>query len=265
MTFADTLCVIRGGGDLATGVVHRLYCAGFPVVVLELERPRVVRRMAAVAQAMFSGEVQIDRLLARRVMLENAARVRGAAIPVLADPNGDAIARLRPAVVVDARMAKMPLDTTLHAAPLVVGLGPGFVAGENCHAVIETNRGHDLGRVIWRGSAQANTGQPEPVMGYGDARVLRAPIAGVLHARKQIGELIQPAETVAYVDAQPLLAPFGGVLRGLLYDGLTVQVGEKVGDLDPRGQIRYCHTISDKSLAIGGGVLEAVLTWLQST
>jgi xanthine dehydrogenase accessory factor len=264
MLFPDHLCLIRGGGDLATGAVHRLHHAGFPIIVLELDQPRVVRRMASVAQAMFDGEIAIDDLTARRMPLgEAASAARAGLIPVVADSAGAAIAQLRSAIVVDARMAKTPLDTTMAAAPFVVGLGPGLVAGEHCHAVVETNRGHDLGRVIWSGPAQADTGRPESVLGFEAERVLRAPASGVLRAHKTIGDTIYYGETVAAVEGQPITAPFIGVLRGLLHDGLTVTANEKVGDLDPRLERRYCFTISDKSLAVGGGVVEAVLTWLQ--
>jgi len=264
MLFPETLCLIRGGGDLATGVIHRLHHAGFPLIVLELDQPRVVRRMASVAQAMFGGEIEIDGLIARRMTLDEAITVNPTGIiPVVADPVGEAITHLRPAIVVDARMMKAPLDTTVSVAPFAVGLGPGFVVGEHCHAVIETNRGHDLGRVIWRGSAQPDTGRPEAVLGFDVDRVLRAPASGVLHAQKEIGDAIQYGETVAVVNDQPIIAPFTGVLRGLIHDGLTVTANEKVGDLDPRGLVRACFTLSDKSLAVGGGVVEAVLTWMQ--
>ena len=259
-----TLCIVRGGGDLATGVVHRLQRAGLRVIVLELEQPRAVRRMASVAQAMYAGEIQIEELKARRVALAEALSMDGAVIPVLADPEGVAISRLRPAVVVDARMAKAPLDTRTATAPFVVGLGPGFVAGEHCHAVVETHRGHDLGRVLWRGTAQPDTGEPEPVMGYRGERVLRAPAAGLLSTRMQIGAIVAAGQAIAFVDDKPVIAPFAGVLRGLLHHGLPVRAGEKLGDLDPRGQARYCFSISDKALAIGGGVVEAVLTWLRT-
>ena len=264
MLFPDQLCLIRGGGDLATGVAHRLRHAGFPIVVLELDQPRVVRRMVSIAQAMFDGEITIDDLTAWRMTVGDAANAAHTGlIPVVADSAGVAIAQLHPLVVVDARMAKTPLDTTMTDAPFVVGLGPGFVAGEHCHAVVETNRGHDLGRVIWGGPAQPDTGRPEPVLGFEAERVLHAPASGILRALKEIGDTIQYGETVAAVESQPITAPFIGVLRGLLHDGLTVTANEKVGDLDPRLERRYCFTISDKSLAVGGGVVEAVLAWLQ--
>lgn len=259
----ETFCMIRGGGDLATGVVHRLHHAGFPLVVLELEHPRVVRRMAAVAQAMFAGEARVDRLHARRATLDEVPLKDPAVIPVVADPEGIAIRRLAPQVLIDARMAKAPLDTTIGLAAFVVGLGPGFVVGEHCHAVIETQRGHDLGRVLWQGAARPDTGQPEAVLGFQGERVLRAPVAGALRARREIGEAIAPGDTIALVGDQPVAAPFAGVLRGLLHDGLSARAGEKIGDLDPRGEVRHCFTVSDKALAVGGGVLEAVLSWLQ--
>lgn len=266
MLFPTTLCIVRGGGDLATGVIYRLQRAGLPVIVLELERPRVVRRLVSVAQAMFSGETSVGDLAARRMTLPVAADSVAAAstlIPVVADPDGEAIRRLQPSVVVDARMTKAPSDTRIDSAPFVVGLGPGFTAGVDCHAVIETNRGHDLGRVIWRGVAQPDTGRPESVLGYDTQRVLRAPVAGVLRAVKEIGDIVQAGETVAHVAGHEVAAPFGGALRGLMHDGLAVSAGEKIGDLDPRGRREACFTISDKSLAIGGGAVEAVLTWLQ--
>ncbi|MEK7311703.1 MAG: selenium-dependent molybdenum cofactor biosynthesis protein YqeB [Chloroflexota bacterium] len=264
MLFPHTVCVVRGGGDLATGVIHRLHHAGFPLIVLELAKPRVVRRMVSVAQAMFTGETQVGDLAARRMTLDEAVHsLDSATVPVVADSEGAAIIQLKPSVIVDARMAKAPLDTTTDAAPFVVGLGPGFSAGLNCHAVIETNRGHDLGRVIWQGAAQPNTDRPEPVMGYGGERVLRAPISGTLRAHREIGDVVQKGDLIARVDGQQIVAPFFGALRGLIYDGLPVTANEKIGDLDPRGRRDHCFTISDKSLAVGGGVVEAVLTWMQ--
>ncbi|MBI4771815.1 MAG: EF2563 family selenium-dependent molybdenum hydroxylase system protein [Chloroflexi bacterium] len=263
MLFPKTFCLIRGGGDLATGVAHRLHQSGFPVVVLELPQPRVVRRMASVAQAVFDGEFVIGDLRARRMELPDALPAALAVdIPVLVDPGGETIAALRPSVLVDARLTKAPADSTLDAASLVVGLGPGFVVGQNCHAVVETNRGHDLGRVMWEGAAQPDTGRPESVLGFERERVLRAPAAGSLKAYAQIGDPLQTGDLIAMVDGQAITAPFPGVLRGLIHDGLPVAVREKIGDLDPRDQRRFCFTISDKSLAVGGGVVEAVLTWL---
>jgi len=270
MDFSETLCLVRGGGDLATGVIHRLHLAGFPLMVTELEQPRVVRRMASVAEAVYSGEIRIGSLLARRMSLDEAKRggwttarpAADSAVAVIADPDGELLRVLRPAVLIDARMAKRALDTDCSQAPLVIALGPGFEAGRDCHAIVETKRGHDLGRVLWSGAAERNTGEPEAVLGHGTERVLRAPCEGVLHAVRDIGDRVAPDELLASVGDIPVRAPFAGVLRGLLHDGLRVQRGEKIGDVDPRGDARYCFSVSDKALAVGGGVLEAVLTWL---
>jgi len=265
LLFHNTLCVVRGGGDLATGVVHRLHHAGFPVIVLELDQPRVVRRMVSVAQAIYDGGISIDGLQAIRYDFFGAAVLaRGGDIPVIADPHGESISNLQSPILIDARMCKQPLDTKIDSAQFIVGLGPGFVAGVHCHAVIETNRGHDLGRVIWKGAAQADTGKPESVMGFEGDRVLRAPTAGVLRAQKEIGDLVGKDEVIATVNGQNITALFDGALRGLIHDGISVNANEKVGDLDPRCDSRYCFTISDKSLAVGGGVVEAVLSWMAS-
>lgn len=266
LLFHNTLCIVRGGGDLATGVVHRLHHAGFPVIVLELDQPRVVRRLVSVAQAIYDGQITIDHLNAIRYDVFGAAVLaRGGDIPVLIDPDGDSISTLQPLILIDARMCKQPLDTKIDSAQFVVGLGPGFVAGVHCHAIVETNRGHDLGRVLWQGAAQADTGKPESVMGFEGDRVLRAPTSGVLRSCKQIGEIVQKDETIATVKDQPVIAKFNGALRGLIHNGLTVTANEKIGDLDPRGEKRFCLTISDKSLAVGGGVVEAVLSWMANS
>lgn len=260
LSLATTVILVRGGGDLATGVAHRLHTAGFMVVITELPQPLAVRRGAAFAEAVYAGSIMVEGLTAHFSPNLPATLMRqSAALWVTLDQGGEVVRQLHPPVVVDARLAKQPLDTRLTDAPLVIALGPGFVVGEHCHAVIETNRGHDLGRVYWTGSAQPDTGQPEPVRGFTGQRVLRAPADGVFTGRKQIGDAVQQGETLAEVGAVPLLAPFTGVVRGLLHDGVQVTAGLKVGDLDPRGTRHYCFTISDKARAIGGGVLEAIL------
>jgi len=270
---SEYLVLLRGGGDLATGVAHRLHRAGFGVVITELAQPLCVRRAVSFAEAVYAGAITVEGVTARLVTDADAvpseARVRAVLaaheIPVLVDPQGRALDLLRPTVVVDARLAKRNLDTSLHDAPLVIGLGPGFTAGVDCHAVVETNRGHHLGRVYWQGGAEPDTGQPEPVRGFGVDRVLRAPCAGVFVGRKRIGDAVLAGEIVAEVDGAPVVATFSGVLRGLLHDGLTVAAGLKVGDLDPRGVHEHCFTISDKARSVGGGVLEAVLYGLRTT
>jgi xanthine dehydrogenase accessory factor len=263
----DQIILLRGGGDLASGVAHRLHRAGFSVVITELAQPLCVRRAVSFAEAVYAGVITVEGVTARLVAEAEAARMALAAheIPVLVDPQGGALAELRPAVVVDARLAKRNLGTTLADAPLVIGLGPGFTAGMDCHAVVETNRGHNLGRVYWRGGAEPDTGQPEPVRGFSVDRVLRAPRAGTFTGRRQIGDRVSAGDVLAEVDGAPLVAPFAGVLRGLLHDGLAVTSSLKVGDLDPRGVREHCFTISDKARSVGGGVLEAVLYGLRTT
>lgn len=261
------LVLVRGGGDLATGVVYRLVRAGLPVVVAELEQPLAIRRSVAVAAALFEESVTIEDLTARHIteLSEVPDVLTAGEVPVVADPDGDSLAALRPLVVVDARMAKCNLGTLQSDASLVIGLGPGFSAGQDCHAVIETMRGHTLGRVLWHGAAEPDTGQPGPVRGHVGERVLRAPRDGYLTPQVQIGDNVRSGEVIAHVQDAAILASFGGVLRGLIHPSVYVKRGMKVGDVDPRAQRTYCFTISDKALAIGGGVLEAVLSAPQLT
>lgn len=259
--FSRALVVVRGGGDLASGVVYRLRRAGFPVVVTELESPLFVRRTVSYGEAVYSGTIQVDGLTARLVSnpQEIDTVLATGDIPVIVDPEARCIGDLQPAVVVDGRVAKVNVDTRITDAPLVVALGPGFAAGVDCHAVIETNRGHRLGRVIDRGSAEADTGEPGAVKGQTHSRVLRAPLAGQVKPYAQIGDSLQTGQMIAEVGGEPVVARFAGVLRGLIHERVQVEAGMKIGDLDPRGEVEVCFTISEKSLAVGGGVLEAVL------
>lgn len=261
----EMLVLIRGGGDLGSGVAHRLHRSGFRVVVTELPQPLVIRRAVAFANAVYEGHCAVEGVEARlvRSVEEVGAILSRGMIPVLMDPEGRAIPLLRPDVVVDARLAKRNLGTTMADAPIVIGLGPGFVAGQDVHAVIETQRGHDLGRMILQGCAAADTSVPGLVQGYGRERVLWAPKAGVFRGQAAIGDAVAAGQVVAHVEDEPVLASIGGVLRGLLHDGLSVGKGQKVGDIDPRGVVEHCFTISDKSRAIGGGVLEAILYLLR--
>jgi len=261
MSAGPPLVVIRGGGDLATGAAARLHRAGFAVILTELLRPLVLRRTVALAEAVFSGETQVEDLLGRRAGSPDRARelaLQGV-LPVLIDPEGDSLSDLRPAALVDARMRKKPNELGSGAAPLVIGVGPGFVAGADCHAVVETKRGHRLGRVLWQGAAEADTHLPEPVGGQAARRVLRAPVDGVVEGLVEIGDLVKEGQVVLRVAGAEVRAPFDGVLRGLIHPGVEVPAGTKVGDVDPRGVPAYCLEISDKALAVGGGVLEALL------
>ena len=269
MLFQNYLILLRGGGDLATGVAWRLHHAGFPVVVAELPRPLVVRRRVALATAVLEGEITVESLRAVRVETPDEAWTLAATgvVPVLVaagipeewttDP------RAQPSVV-DARMAKRNIDTHISDAPLVVALGPGFTAGVDCHAVVETNRGHRLGRVIWRGAAEPNTGTPGIVAGKGRERVLRAPVAGIASWRVEIGDRVREGQILGDVAGHEVSAPFDGVVRGLIAPGTVVPPGLKIGDIDPRDDASAAFTISEKALAIGGGVLEAVLIHLSN-
>jgi xanthine dehydrogenase accessory factor len=258
--------LIRGGGDLASGVALRLHHSGLRIVITELEQPLVIRRSVSFAEAVYEGETQVEDISAERVgSISGLLSVwQKGQIPVLIDPDCRILdhvkqSSLQAAVLIDARMTKSPPDLAIDSAPLVIGLGPGFVAGENCHAVIETNRGHYLGRVIWKGGPLPNTGLPE---GYGEQfrdRVLRAPRDGEFLAHSSICDKLRTGDLIAAVDGEQILAPFDGVLRGLLHSGLRVEKGFKVGDVDPRNDSEYCRLVSDKSLAIAGGVLEAIL------
>lgn len=259
--FKRALVVVRGGGDLASGVIYRLHRAGFPVVVMELATPVFVRRAVAYGEAIYSGAITVDGVTARRAdtVATMWAWLERDDVPVLVDPDGASLAALQPVVVVDARMAKTNLGTRLMDAPLVIALGPGFTAGMDCHAVIETNRGHNLGRVISTGTAEADTGEPGVMGGHSHSRVLRAPAAGYVQTRWAIGDTIPAGQVVASVAGQTVTAAFTGVLRGLIHERVWVEPGMKIGDVDPRAERSACFTISDKSLAVGGGALEAVL------
>jgi len=263
MLFSDYLALIRGGGDLATGVAYRLHKAGFPVMVLELPRPLVVRRAVALATAVLEGRIRIETLHGQlaRSPEEATQLAHTGVIPVLVSPTLPSL-QSPVSILIDARMAKRNLDTRLDQAPLVIALGPGFTAGVDCHAVIETMRGHSLGRVIWEGAALPNTGTPGIVAGKGAERVLRAPREGIVNWSVEIGDLVRAGEVMGEVNGEPVAAPFAGVVRGLIASGTAVPAGLKIGDVDARGNVDACFTISDKALAIGGGVLEAVLTWL---
>ncbi len=257
------LVLLRGGGDLATGVALRLHRAGLRVLITEIPQPLAVRRLVSFAEAVYRGEFTVEGVTARRVNDPAQAQhiLQKGEIPVLIDPEAAVLqSKLSFCVLVDARMTKAPPDLGMEAAPLVIGLGPGFVPGENCHAAIETQRGHFLGRVLWDRPPAANTGIPEGLGIYNRQRVLRAPADGVLSARAAIGDRLWSGQVIAEVGGQRVRAPFDGVLRGLLHPGLRVQAGTKIGDLDPRNDPSFCTLVSDKALALGGGVLEAILS-----
>lgn len=248
--------VLRGGGDLASGVAHRLFVSGFPVVILELPQPRMIRRTVCFAEAVYQGQVQVEGVPAR--LVEEPQACPGE-IAVLVDPEALFLERLEPGVLVDARMLKLNRDTRRQQAPVVVGLGPGFVAGADVDFVVETQRGHDLGRVLATGAALPDTGIPGVLGGEGARRVVRSPVAGLFRVEREIGSLVTRGERLGRVGSSPVDSPLDGLLRGLLHDGLEVRSGEKIADVDPRGEKVDFRTLSDKSRAVAGGVLEAIM------
>ena len=255
------LVVIRGAGDIATGIAARLHAAGCEVVMCDIERPTTVRRTVAFSEAIRLGACEVEGVRARRVGSVQDARAvaRSGYVAVLVDPEAACVRELKPAALVDAILAKRNLGTTIADAPAVIGVGPGFAAGLDCHAVVETKRGHYLGRVIWEGSAIPNTGVPGVIAGHGADRVLRAPAAGVFEPVLNIGDTVHAGDVAARVAGTDMLCTIDGVLRGLLAPGVAVTEGMKAGDIDPRGVREHCFGISDKARAVGGGVLEAVL------
>lgn len=263
--FGDKPIIVRGGGEMGSAVARLLFLSGLPVAVLEAERPLAVRRLVSFAEAIVSGSVTVEGVTGRRLAVGElgAALEEADGVAVAVDPEGESLACLGPAALVDARMAKRNIGTRLDQAGVVVGLGPGFLAGEDVHAVIETQRGPDLGRVVWAGSAQPDTSVPGTVMGVGEARVLRAPRSGTFRGAWRIGELVLPGSKVGEVDGEPVHAAVGGMVRGLLADGVPVEAGTKVGDIDPRGRTVDPARISDKGRSVAAGALEAVLALLQ--
>ena len=251
--------VIKGAGDLATGVAVRLHRAGFAVVMTETAMPTVVRRAVAFAEAVYAGVALVEGIEAARATLAGVeALLARRQVPVVVTPDaGELLASIAPDLLIDAIVAKRNTGTRLDDAPAVVALGPGFVAGRDAHAVVETNRGHDLGRVLLEGCAQPDTGVPGEIGGYAEQRVVRSATAGVFTGVARIGDLVVAGDVVGRVGAEPVRAPLHGVLRGLLHDGVTVTPGFKVGDVDPRGERARCFTVSDKARAVAGGVLEA--------
>ncbi|HRY79635.1 MAG TPA: selenium-dependent molybdenum cofactor biosynthesis protein YqeB [Spirochaetia bacterium] len=259
------LVVVRGAGDLATGVILRLVRSGFRVVALESPRPTAIRRTVAFSEAVYDGSAEVEGLRARRA--EGLAEVRAAlaegVVPVVVDPEAALVPALRPAVLVDAILAKRNLGTRVGQAPAVIALGPGFEAGRDADAVVETARGHDLGRVILSGSAAPNTGVPGEVGGKSAERVVRAPVAGEVIAVRSIGDPVRAGEPLLLIETPSgrvsVPSPLDGTLRGLIRPGIEAAEGEKIADVDPRGRPEYCRTVSDKARAVAGGVLEALL------
>ena len=257
------LIIIRGAGDISTGTIHRLYRAGFPVLVLEAEHPSAIRRKVAFSEAVYDGKASVESVEAVRMtgIQEALEGIQRGLLPLLVDPKGESIRTLRPFAVVDAILAKKNLGTTMDMADLTIALGPGFEAGRDVHYVIETMRGHDLGRIISSGYAIPNTGIPGKIGGYAAERVMHAPCAGIFHMERDIGSTVQAGETIGTVESGgesvPVCTQISGILRGILRDGYPVTKGFKLADVDPRlEELKNCYTISDKARCIAGSVLE---------
>lgn len=257
------LVLIRGAGDLASGIALRLHHAKMQVVMTDLPRPTAIRRSVCFSQAILFGKMQVEDVTAEYAENTQAALsiLQRGNIPVLADPNCQCRETLQPDALVDAIIAKRNLGTRITDAPCVIGVGPGFTAGVDCHAAVETMRGHTLGRVITQGSPLPNTNIPGLIGGFAGERVLRAPADGIFRQVLDIGAMVKQGELAGTVNGEPMLCQIDGILRGILADGTPVHKGMKAGDVDPRAEKDYCYLVSDKALSIGGGVLEAILRY----
>ena len=258
-----TTLLVRGGGDLASGVIHRLYKCGYQVLVLECRKPSAIRRKVSFGEAVFDGISSVEGVTGR--LIEDVSECQkvweAGEIPILVDETGKVIKELRPDALIDAILAKKNLGTNRNMASLTVALGPGFEAGKDVDFVIETQRGHNLGRVIRKGSATPNTGIPGVIAGYGKERVIHSPAAGIMHNLSQIGDIVEKDQILARVDDVPVYASLTGVLRGIIRDGYEVPKGMKIADIDPRQeQKKNCDTISDKARCIAGSVVEILLS-----
>lgn len=255
------MVLIKGAGDLATGIAYRLKKSGFDIVMTEIHKPTTVRRTVAFSQAVFDNEIVIEGIKGVKVnnINEIYEEIREGNIPIIIDENAEIIKELSPDVVVDAIIAKQNLGTSIEDAPIVIGVGPGFEAKVDCHLVVETKRGHYLGKVIEEGSAIPNTGVPGNIGGYTKERIIRASSNGKIKPVVAIGDFVKKGDIVAYIDGVEILSEIDGIVRGMLQEGIEVFKGMKSGDIDPRCEKDHCFTISDKARSIGGGVLEAIM------
>lgn len=257
------LIAIKGAGDLASGIALRLWRSGYRVIFSELPVPLCIRRTIAFSSAVFDGSAKVEE--AESILIHDITEADGIwknnKLPIIVDESAEKILSLKPDVLIDARIIKSWRDDThLTDAPLVIGMGPGFTAGENAHCVIETNRGHNLGRVFWNGSAEPDTGIPGTIKGEGIKRVVKAPCDGIFKPDVEIGDSVEVGDVIAHIGETEIHAQLAGIVRGIIYPGIEVWEHLKIMDIDPRGNRWHCFTVSDKATALGGGVLEAILT-----
>jgi len=258
----NEIVIIRGGGDLASATVQKLYRSGFRVLVLEVPMPTSIRRNVSFSEAIYEGEIEVEGITG--VYVKNLSEIENAwsnkKVPVIIDKKGEYIKKIKPTIVVDAIIAKKNMGTTKDMADITIGLGPGFIAGEDVNVVIETSRGHNLGRLIFKGEAAKNTGIPGNIMGFSKERVIHSTCAGIMMNAHNIGDAVEKDEVIAYIGDVEVKATIAGLLRGILRSGSTVTQGFKIADIDPRLSEKInCYSISDKARSIAGGVLEAVL------
>lgn len=259
----EQLIAIKGAGDLASGIALRLWRSGYRIIMSELPVPLCIRRTIAFSSAVFDGSAKVEN--AEGILVQDINNINDVwgenKLPIIVDENAKRILSLKPDVLIDARIIKSWRDDThLYDAPLVIGLGPGFTAGENAHCVIETNRGHNMGRVFWSGAAEPDTGIPGTIKGEGLRRVIKAPCGGIFKPSVEIGDEVEEGDLIARIDETEIRAQLSGIVRGIIYPGITVWEKLKIMDIDPRGNRNHCFTVSDKATALGGGVLEAILT-----
>ena len=259
----ENLVIVRGGGDIATGTIYKLVKSGFHVLILEITHPSAIRRNVAFSEAVYEGHSKVEDMECFLAKDEDEAEhfLKENKLTMLIDPNGNCLKRFKPVAVVDAILAKKNLGTTRMMAPLTIGLGPGFTARVDVDYVVETQRGHNLARVIEKGTAAPNTGIPGMIAGYGKERVIHSPAAGMIHNYSEIGDIVEKDQIIAMVDETPVYASLTGVLRGIIRDGFVVPEGMKIADIDPRKeQKKNCDTISDKARCIAGSVVEILLS-----
>ncbi len=256
------IIIVRGGGDIATGTIHKLYRSGFPVVVLETQNPSTIRRKVAFSEAMYEKETIVEGVICKRAEHFNQINeiLSEGKIPIIQDENCDILQYIKPMALVDGILAKKNLGTKKEMAPITVALGPGFKAGVDVDAVIETQRGHDLGRILWEGDAAKNTGIPGIIGGYGKERVIHSPATGMINAISHISDTVTKGQAIAFIGETKVEASIDGILRGMIKDGYPVVKGLKIADIDPRiEEKKNCFTISDKARCIAGSVLESIL------
>ena len=254
----NEIVLIRGAGEHASGTAHRLFKAGFRILMTELEMPLCVRRMVSFSSAIFGGTAEVEGVIGKKI--DSIDALDWNVVNVIIDPNLNSLRILKPSILIDARLKKRDIETRKGDASFVIGLGPGFTAGIHCDVVIETNRGHNLGKIIFNGEAEPDTGTPGSIRGETEYRILRAPCDGIFKSLRNIGDAVEKGDAVCRVGEREISSLLKGVVRGLLHDEINVSQNTKLGDIDPRLEPSYCFTLSDKTRTISGGVLEAILS-----